>query len=342
MITNAKATDVMSGARKAAILLLCLGDQPAAELLKQLSSDEVNEVSREITLLKEVTPEQAEAVLQEFYEMTMAREYVIKGGLDYARKMLMNAFGPETARKLLDQLARTLESELASFDTLQKADPQQLAKFIQGEHPQTIATVISHLNPSQAAALLIALPLEIRSDVALRMAHLEQISPDVITKIAAVIGQKLNSLGELSRESYGGVRALAEMLNRLDSGSSKEILDAVDQQDPNLAESVRHLMFVFEDMLLIDVNGMKEVLSKVDRKLLTLALKGTSEQLQNHFIQCMSQRGAEMLREDMDAMGPVRIRDVESTQQQIIAIVRQLESQGVISLKGTVGEQYVV
>ena len=342
MITNTKAVDMMSGPRKAAILMLCLGEQSAADLIKHLSGEEVNQVSREITLLKEVTPDQAEAVLQEFYEVSMAREYVIKGGIEYARKMLIGAFGPETARKLLDQLAKTLESELASFDTLQKADPQQLAKFIQGEHPQTIATVISHLNPSQAAALLLALPPALRSDVALRMAHLDQISPDVIAKIASVISQKLNSLGELSRESYGGVRALAEMLNRLDSGSSKEILDAVDQQDPNLAESVRHLMFVFEDMMLIDINGMKEVLSKVDRKLMTIALKGTSEQLQNHFIQCMSQRGSEMLREDMDAMGPVRIRDVEAAQQQIIAIVRQLESQGTISLKGTVGEQYVV
>jgi len=342
MIANAKGPELIAGPRKAAILLLCLGEQTAAELLKQFSAEEVQEVSKEITLLGEVLPGQAESVLQEFYEMTMARDYVFKGGLDYARKMLVSAFGLETAKKLLDQLAKSIGSDMASFDALQKADPQQLAKFIQGEHPQTIATIVSHLNPTQAAALLVALPGDIRSDVALRMAHLDQISPEVITKIAGVIGQKLNSLGELSRESYGGVRAVAEMLNRLDSGSSKEILDSIDQQDPNLAEAVRHLMFVFEDLMLIDVNGMKEVLSKIDRKMLTLALKGTSEQLQNHFIQCMSQRGAEMLREDMDAMGPVRIRDVEGAQQQIIAIVRQLESQGVISMKGSVGEQYVV
>ncbi|MCL4402594.1 MAG: flagellar motor switch protein FliG, partial [Acidobacteria bacterium] len=282
MITNAKAVDMVAGVRKAAILMLSLGDQAAGELLKQLSAEEVQELSREITLLREVPSEQAESVLQEFYELTMARDYVIKGGMDYAKKMLVNAFGPETARKLLDQLAQSLEQELASFDTLQKADPQQLAKFIQGEHPQTIATVVSHLNPSQAAALLIALPPDIRSDVALRMAHLDQISPDVINKIASVIGQKLNSLGELSRESYGGVRALSEMLNRLDSGTSKEILDNIEQQDPNLAESVRHLMFVFEDMMLINVDGMKEVLSKIDRKLLTMALKGTSDQLRDH------------------------------------------------------------
>lgn len=342
MIANAKGTELISGTRKAAIVLLCLGEQCAAQLLKQLSTEEVQEVSREITLLGDVSPQQAESAVQEFYEMTLAREYVVKGGLEYARKMLISAFGPETARKLIDQVAKAIDSDLTSFDALQKADPQQLARFVQNEHPQTIATIVSHLNPSQAAALLLALPPDIRSDVALRMAHLDQISPDVIAKIAAVIGQKLNSLGELSRESYGGVRAVAELLNRLDSGSAKEILDNIDQRDPALAESVRHLMFVFEDMLLIDVNGMKEVLAKVDRKLLTLALKGTSEQLQNHFIQCMSQRGAEMMREDMEAMGPVRIRDVEGAQQQIIAVVRQLESQGVINLKGTVGEQYVV
>ncbi|HWQ56918.1 MAG TPA: flagellar motor switch protein FliG [Bryobacteraceae bacterium] len=340
--TPTKAAELIPGPRKCAILLLCLGEQSAAEMLKQLSIEEVQEVSREITLLGDVSPEQVEGVLQEFYELTLAREYVVKGGLEYARKMLVSAFGLESARKLLDQIAAAIGSELVSFDALQKADPQQLAKFIQSEHPQTIATIVSHLNPSQAAGLLLALPTDIRSEVALRMAHLDQISPDVITKIAAVIGQKLNSLGELSRESYGGVRAVAELLNRLDSGSSKEILDNIEQQDPNLAESVRHLMFVFEDMLLINVKGMKEVLSKVDRKLLTLALKGTSEQLQNHFIQCMSQRGAEMLREDMDSMGPVRIKDVEGAQQQIIAMVRQLEAQGVISLKGAVGEQYVV
>lgn len=341
MVSNAKL-EMVSGLRKAAIVLVCLGEQASAEVIKQLGEDEVQAVSREIARLGEVTPDQAESVLDEFFQMMLAREYIFKGGLDYARRLLSTAYGPETARKLVDHLQKTMGSDMASLDVLQKADPQQLAKFIHSEHPQTIASIVSHLNPSQAAALLMALPGDIRSDVAMRIAGLDQISPEVIGKIATVIGNKLNVLGESSRESYGGVRAVAEMLNRLDSGTSKEILDNIEQQDPNLAEGVRHLMFVFEDMLLIDVNGMKEVLSRVDRKLLTLALKGTSEQLQNHYVQCMSQRGAEMMKEDMDAMGPVRIRDVESAQQQIIAIVRQLESQGVISMKGTVGEQYVV
>jgi flagellar motor switch protein FliG len=342
MVSNAKAPETVSGMRKAAVVLVCLGEQASSQVLKQLGEDEVHAISREIARLGEVTAEQAEAMLEEFYQMSVARDYVYKGGLDYARRLLMSTYGPDVARRLLDHLQKTLGSDLASFDVLQKADPQQLAKFIHGEHPQTIASIVSHLNSSQAAALLMALPNEIRSDVAVRMASLDQISPEVINKIAGVIGNKLNVLGESSRESYGGVRAVAEMLNRLDSGTSKEILDDIEQQDPNLAEGVRHLMFTFEDLLLIDATGMKEVVGRLDRKVLTLALKGTSEQLQNHFVQCMSQRGAEMMREDMDALGPVRIRDVEAAQQQIIGVVRQLESQGVISLKGTVGEQYVV
>jgi flagellar motor switch protein FliG len=198
------------------------------------------------------------------------------------------------------------------------------------------------LNASQAAGLLISLPAELRSDVALRMANLDQISPDIISKIAAIIGKKMKDLGELSRESYGGVRAVSEMFNRLDSGTSKEILEGIEQNDPNLVETIRHLMFVFEDLLLLDVNSVKEVLAKVDRKILTIALKGTSEQMKNHMLQAMSQRGAEMLREDMDALGPIKIKEVEGAQQQIIAVVRQLETEGVISLKGTAGEQYVL
>ncbi len=254
----------------------------------------------------------------------------------------MNAFGPEHAKKLLDRLVKTLGSEMASFDTLQRADPQQLAKFIHNEHPQTIALVLSHLNASQAAGLLISLPPELRADVALRMASLDQISPEIISKIAAIIGEKLKALGELSRESYGGVRAVSEMFNRLDSGTSKEILEAIEQNDPNLVATIRHLMFVFEDLLLLGRTQSRRCSAKVDRKILTVALKGTSEQLKNHFTEVMSQRGAEMLREDMDALGPVKIKEVEAAQQQIIAVVRQLEAEGTISLKGTVGEQYVV
>ncbi|HUA21412.1 MAG TPA: flagellar motor switch protein FliG [Bryobacteraceae bacterium] len=344
MIQNleAAAAPTVPGIRKAAILMIILGDQISGEILRQLDEEEVQSIGKEVARITSISNDQAETVLEEFYQMSMAREYVLKGGIDYAKKMLMNAFGPEHAMRLMDRLVKTLGSELASFDTLQKADPQQLAKFIHNEHPQTIALILSHLNASQAAALLTSLPQSLRADVALRMAHLDQISPDIISKIAAIIGQKLKALGELNRESYGGVRAVSEMFNRLDSGTSKEILEAIEQDDPKLVETIRHLMFVFEDLLLISPEAIKELLSKVDRKILTVALKGTSDQLKNHLMQVMSQRGAEMLKEDMEALGPVKIKEVEAAQQQIIAVVRQLEAEGTISLKGTVGEQYVV
>ena len=341
-LETANANSSLPGIRKAAILLVILGEQISAEILKQMDEDEVQILGREVARVVSIGNDQAEDILEEFYQMSVAREYVLKGGIDYAKKMLMNAFGPEHAKKMVDRLVKTLGSETASFDTLQKADPQQLAKFIHNEHPQTIALILSHLNASQAAGLLISLPPELRADVALRMANLDQISPEIISKIAAIIGQKLKALGELSRESYGGVRAVSEMFNRLDSATSKEILESIEQNNPSLVETIRHLMFVFEDLLLLSQEAIKEVLGKVDRKILTVALKGTSDQLKTHFLQVMSQRGAEMLKEDMDALGPVKIKEVEAAQQQIIAVVRQLEAEGTISLKGTVGEQYVV
>jgi flagellar motor switch protein FliG len=347
MIMNVGKTEADTGVgltnlRKAAMLLVVLGEGPSAQLLQQLSEEEVQKVSREVTRITAISADQAETVLEEFHQLSAAGDYVARGGIDYARKLLLRAFDPDHAKRLLDRLAKALGAEAASFDAIQKADPQQLAKFIHNEHPQTIALVLSHLNYSQAASLLTSLPASMRADVSLRMASLDQISPEIILKIAGVIGQKLKALGEFSRESYGGVRAVAEMLNRLDSGSSREIIDHIEQQDTNLAETIRHLMFVFEDLLLIDPMGLKEVLAKADRKVLTLALKGTSEQLRNHILSTMSQRGADMLREDMEAIGPVKIKEVEAAQQNIIALVRQLESEGVLSLKGAVGEQYVV
>jgi len=340
--TTKNEGEILTSLRKAAMLLIVLGEQTSAALVQQLSEEEVQRVSREVAKITAISSEQAETLLYEFHHLSAAGDYVARGGMEYARKLLTRAFAPDTAKRMLERLTKTLGADAASFDAIQKADPQQLAKFIHNEHPQTIALVLSHLNASQAASLLMSLPAGLRADVSRRMANLDQISPDIIVKIAGVIGQKLKALGEFSRESYGGVRAVAEMLNRLDSVSSREILETVEGQDTNLAETIRHLMFVFEDLMLIDPIGLKEVLGKVDRKVLTVALKGTSEQLRNQVLGCLSQRGAEMLREDMEALGPVKIKEVESAQQQIIAVVRQLENDGVISLKAAVGEQYVV
>jgi flagellar motor switch protein FliG len=343
MVLNASSSvEALKGLQKAAVLLVTLGEESSAEVLKELTEEEIGLITRAITRASNISSQQAESVLDEFHAMTVAQEFVVKGGLDYARKMLARAFGPESAKRLIDRVTKAVGGDGADIDALQRADPQQLAKFIHNEHPQTVALVLSHLNPTQAASLLVSLPQKIRSDVAVRMATLDQISPEIINKIASVIGQKLKTLGEFSRESYGGVRAVADMFNRLDSITSKTILSDIEQQDPNLLETIRELMFVFEDLLLIDQGGIKEILAKVDRKILTVALKGTSEQLREHLFTSMSQRGAEMLKEDIEALGPVKIREVEAAQQQIIAVVRQLDSEGIVSLKGTVGEQYVV
>jgi flagellar motor switch protein FliG len=343
MIANAMPKEGShTGIRKAAMLMVLLGDKSSAELVKQLSEEEVQLVGREIARLDAISADEAESLLEEFYQMNMGHDFVVRGGLDYAKKMLNQAFPPEIAKKVIDRLSKSVNGEYVSLDLLQKTDPQQLAKFIHNEHPQTIALVLSHLNASQAAALLVSLPGEIRPDVALRMGNLDQISPEIVNKIATVIGKKLQAIGEYSRESYGGIRAVAEMFNRLDSGTSKEILTAIESHNPNLVETIRHLMFVFEDMLMIDVIQLKEIVGRIDRKVMTLALKGTSDQLRDHFLATMSGRGAEMMKEELESMGPVKIKEVGAAQQQIIALVRQLENEGVVTMKGTVGEQYVV
>jgi flagellar motor switch protein FliG len=338
----APARPELSGIQKAATLLLLMGHEVSAVILREFNEIEVQQLAREITRIDALSSEQAEAALEEFYQMSMAHEFVVRGGLDYAKKMLTSAFGPEAGKKISDRLVMMMGGEYAHLDILQKADPQQLARFIHNEHPQTIALVLSHLNSTSAAGLLSSLPAELRPEVALRMANLDQITPEIVNKIAKVIGEKLQAIGQFSRESYGGVRAVSEIFNQLEAGASKEILDAIEVQNPNLVETIRQLMFVFEDLVTIDANQLKEVLARVDRKVLTSALKGTSTKLKDHFFSTMSPRAIEMLKEDIEALGPVKIRDVEASQQQIIGIVRQLDSEGVISLKGGGTEQYVV
>ncbi len=343
MISNAdNENEIFAGLKKAAITMVTLGDDVAAKVFPFLTESEIESLSKDISKLQTVTPDQAERVLDEFHNLQLAQQHLSAGGLEYAKRVLNSAFGPDRARNIIDRLVRSLGAEIPTFDSLQKADPQQVAKFIQSEQPQTIALVLSHLNSSSAAGMLMALPASVRADVALRMARLEEISPDIVSRIASILEQKLSSLGQFSRESYGGVPAVAEMFNRLESNSGQDLLEQVEGLDAELGEAVRSLMFVFDDMLLIDSIAMREVLTRVDKKVLTTALKGTSEKLREHFFTNMSERGANMLVEDMEAMGPVKIREVETAQQEIIAVVRQLESEGVLSLQGAVGEQYVV
>jgi flagellar motor switch protein FliG len=334
-----ESTSKITGPQKAAILLVALGDKISGEVMKQLNDEEAKAISKAIARLDKVTPSQTESVLEEFLQLT--RQNGGRGGFDYAKRVLANAFGPEGAKRIADHLPRTGARVNKNLESLQKADPNQLSRFIAGEHPQTIALILSHLSPSQAASLLATLPLPLRADVTLRIAQLDRVSPDVVARISVVISEKLKTLGEVKMELRGGPRSVAEILNRMEGAMSDEILGNL-QDDQPMVDAIRHYMFTFDDLLLIDTMAMKEVVGKIDRKLLVVALKGTSDQLKNQFLQCMSQRGAEMLREDMEAAGPVRIRDVEQAQQQILAVVRQLESEGTLSLKGGGGAEYVV
>lgn len=332
----------LSGLRKATVFLIAIGEQASAQVIKDLSEEEVQLIGKSITTADPVSSEDAFSVLQEFHELALARSYVVKGGPDYASRMLRAAFGNDAARRLLDRVNQAIGAESANFDSLQKAEPQQLANFVHAEHPQTIALILSHLPAPQAAALLAAMPSETRSDLARRMANLEQISPEIIAKIAGVIGDRLKSLGDISRQSYGGVRAVAEMFNHLDASMRNEILNQISEDDAPLVGTIRDLMFVFEDLLTIDASGIRELINVVDRYALTLALKGTSEKLQNHILQNMSAAGAEMFREDMEALGPVKIRDVEAAQQKVIATVRELEAAGLLSITSGAQETYVI
>ncbi len=326
--------------RKAGILMLMLGDEASSAIFKYLSEDEVTKLSAEITTLGAVSPNEAEDVLDEFYQLELAASYFAQGGLDYAKKLLIKAFGPDVAKKLLDRIVRTLKP--TGFDALQKADPQQLSKFIQNEHPQTIALILAHLDATQAAGLLSSLPDEIRADVVIRMANLEEISQDVISKITAILDKKLESIGNIARHSYGGLKAVAELVNRMESSMGKELLESIESTDPSLALNIRNMMFVFDDILLLGDPEIREILQRVDKKSLTLALKGTSDEIREQFFKNMSNRAVELLKEDMEFMGPVRVKEVEQAQQEIIAIIRQLDEEGLINLKGSGGDQYVV
>lgn len=342
MTASASASFASAGVRKAAILLILLGEEHSAAILRELTEVEVQQVAREIARVDSLTAEQTEATLEEFCQLTMGHDYAVRGGIDYARRMLLKAFGPDNGKKITDRLVMMMGGEYIHLDVLQKADPQQLARFIHTEHPQTIALVLSHLNAASAAGLLSSLPSELRPEVALRMANLDEITPEIVNKIAKVIGEKLQVVGQYSRESYGGARAMAEIFNQLDTTTSGEILAVIESQNPNLVETIRQMMFVFDDLLSIDVNQLKEILARVDRKVLTYALKGTSTKLQDHFFSTMSARAVEMLKDDIEALGPVKIKEVEAAQQQVIGVVRELESEGVVSLKGGGTEQYVV
>ncbi|MFN7994802.1 MAG: flagellar motor switch protein FliG [Bryobacteraceae bacterium] len=332
----------MPGVRKAAIILTTVGENTAAAILRHLREDEIHDIAREISRLPAVNWAERKIVLEEFAERIAAPAFGLPGDIEQVTKMLVAAFGQEAGQRLSERVLRSLGNNIPNLDLLQKCDPQQLAKVIHGEHPQTIALILSHLGCAKAAELLAALPAEVRPIIIKRMALLDQISPDVITRISRSISSKLRMLGESSREAYGGVRAVADVLNLVEGSISDDVLTAVSESDQGLGDTIRHLMFVFDDLAKIDQNSLRALLAKVDRKVLTLALKGCTPQTKQAFTSCMSQRGAEMLAEDMDALGPVRLRDVDGAQQQILSEASKLQKEGVITLKASAGEKFVV
>jgi len=330
----ARSTEALSGARKAAVLCLTLGDDLASEIFKHLEEDEVQAITRELATLTRVTSDTADDVLEEFHQLMIARSYIVSGGIDYAKRLLIKTFGAEAAKRLLDKITRSLEST-AGFDALQKIDPQQLSKLFQHEHPQTIALVMAHLDASTAADTLRYLPEAQRSDVVMRMASLQAISQDVIRRVSVVLDQKLKSIGEDSRRSVGGIRSVAELCNRLDRDITSRMLEEIDGSNPDLALQIRNLMVTFDDLLLIDDVGIREILQRVDKRQLTLALKGTIPELQERFFSNMSGKAVEMMREEMEYMGQVKMKEVSAAQREIVDVLRDLDQQGIVSIGGS-------
>jgi flagellar motor switch protein FliG len=333
---------ILSGMRKAAIVTLMMGEEASAGVFKYLTEDEIELLAKEIVALGKVQPQVSESVLEEFHHIARAAEQVSRGDIDYANRILKKSLGEEEGRRVMERVLRSFQST-AGFQTLAKTDPDQLSKFIMGEHPQTIALILAHLSPGSAAQVVTLLPDELRIDVLTRMASLEDIAPDVVARISTVIEQRLRSLSNgTSREQHGGVRAVAELFNRLERTVSAPVLEAIEGRRPDLAVAIRNLMFVFDDLVHVDDNGMREIVQRSDKKTLTIALKGASDEIRQRFYNNMSKRAADMLKEEMDVMGAVRLRDVEKAQQEIVGVARKLEEEGVIVTGGVVGEAYVV
>ncbi len=323
----------VSGARKAAIFCLSLGEDAAAEVFKHLDEDEVQLVLKELAMLPNVKSEIVNGIMEEFNQLLLARSYVATGGVEYAKRLLNKSFGSETAKRLGDKVVHSIESP-ANFEALKQTEPQQLVKLFQNEHPQTIAVVLAYLDSSTSAAVIRQMPDDVRVDVILRLAGLQTVSQDVVKRISHVFNQKLTSVGSISRTSVGGIRSVAEICNRLDRDGMRNLLEQIESSSPELSLEIRNLMVTFEDILLIDDPGIREIIQRVDKKVLALALKGTIEEMQERFFTNMSSRAVEMMKEEMDFMGPVKLIEVNGAQREIVEVLRELDEQGVISLGG--------
>ncbi|QCD53272.1 flagellar motor switch protein FliG [Campylobacter sp. RM16192] len=322
--------DDLSMPEKVAILLIQLGEDATTLLFSHMEVDVITEISRYIATAKSVDKQVAAAVLEEFYALMQSNQYMRSGGLEYAKEILYRTFGPETAQKILDKLAKSMESS-KSFGYLTKIKPQQLADFIMKEHPQTIALILAHMDPTSAAETLSFLSDELRSEVVIRMANLGDISPSVIKRVSTVLEGKLESLTSYKVE-VGGPRAVAEVLNRLGQKASKSTIEYIEDVDDRLATTIKELMFTFEDINTLNQIAIREILKNVDKKDLMIALKGSGDALKEKFMGSMSQRASEAFKEEMQYLGAVRVKDVEEAQRRIVEQVQALADQGVFQV----------
>jgi flagellar motor switch protein FliG len=340
MMMSSRSTEDISGVEKAAILLIALGPEKSATVFKHLKEDEIEQLTLEIANTRSVSPQIKDEVVDEFYEICLAQQYITEGGINYATDLLEKALGAEKARDVISRLTASLQ--VRPFEFIRKTDASQLLNFIQDEHPQTIALILSYLSPNQSAQIVSALPADKQADVARRIAQMDRTSPDVIKEVEKVLERKLASLVNQDYTIVGGVDAIVEILNTVDRGTEKNIMETLDIEEPELADEIRHKMFVFEDILTLDNRSIQRVLREVDNNELAIALKAANEDVQNVIFENLSSRLATMIREDMEFMGPVRMKDVEDAQQRIVNIIRKLEDSGDIVISRGGGDEIIV
>ncbi len=318
----------LTGRQKSAVFLVCLGPDVASTILAQLNDSEVETLTFEMARLDKVVPETREEVLYEFNELMMAQEFITRGGLDYARDVLEKALGTQKAIDIINRLSSGIQTR--PFDLMRRADPANIRNFIQNEHPQTIALLLCYLDPQKASLILGALPHQIQADTARRIAQMERVSPEVLREVERVMERKLSAMATEEFATTGGVDVVVEVLNMVDRGTEKTIIEALEEEDPELAEEIKKRMFVFEDIVLLDDRAIQRVLREVDTQELGKALKSVAAEVQEKIFKNMSKRAASLLREDMEFMGPVRLKDVEDCQQKIVNVIRKLEDAGEI------------
>jgi len=330
----------LTGKQKAAILLIALGPEVSAQVLRHLREDEIEKLTLEIANQRKIPQDVKDSIIAEFHQMCLAKEFISSGGIDYAREILEKALGSEKAVSIINKLTSSLQ--IRPFDFARKTDPAQLLNFIQNEHPQTIALIMAYLQPDQSAIILSALAPDRQVDVAKRIATMDRTSPDVIKDVEKILERKLSSLVTQDFTAAGGVDSIVEVLNRVDRTTERTIIENLEVQHPELAEEIKKKMFVFEDIVLLDDRSLQLVLREVDSKELALALKASSSEVAEKIYKNMSKRASEMLREEIEYMGPVRIRDVEEAQQKIVNVIRRLEESGEIVVSRGKGDEIIV